>query len=83
MQQSSYSNVVHKVMSSIYDYNDDRFPIKQQLTWLNYDMALSSMSSGKGRVQGVYPSPLPSHPLNLVGILSWGWGTYGVNSSGG
>ena len=83
MQQSSYSNVVYKVMSSIYDYNDDRFPIKQQLAWLNYNMALSSVSSRKGRVQGVYSSPLLSHPLNLVRILSWAFGIYGVNSSEG
>jgi len=62
MQQSRYSNVVHNVMSSIYDYNDDLFPIKQQLAWLNYNMALSLMSSRKGRVKGEKPlSPtLPS-----------------------
>lgn len=30
-------------MSSIYDYNDDGFRIKQQLAWLNYNMALSSI----------------------------------------
>jgi len=65
--QSSYSNVVHKVMSSIYDYSDEGFRIKQQLAWLNYNMALSSIK--KGACIECIPCSLPSGPLKFVRTL--------------
>lgn len=62
------------------------FELKQQLAWLNYNVALSSLSSRTGRVQGLYPSSPPSYPLNLVGDFDRGggrWWIYGVNSAMG
>lgn len=77
--QSSYSNVVHKVMSSIYDYNDDGFQIKQQLAWLNYNMALSSIKKREW-----IPSSPPSRRLKFVRtLMGRKMEIYGLNSGEG
>ena len=69
-------------MSSIYDYNDDGFRIKQQLAWLNYNMALSSIK--KGACTECRPSFLPSGPLKFVRtMIGRKMEIYGLNSGEG
>lgn len=69
-------------MSYIYDYNDDGFRIKQQLAWLNYNVALSSIK--KGACIACIPSSLLSGPLKFVKtLMARKMEIYGMNSGEG